>query len=113
MNTHIKNMNQNSIKEIKGIVMDDLIRLFDKAFSVSSVGCSWGSCTEDFLLSKAIETLEKSEIDLNDKNNLAKLLIENMYHNRGRYSNGKHAGEWYISIIKKYYNSRERENPQF
>ena len=104
-------MNQNSIKEIKRIVMNGLIRLFNKTFGINSVSCPWGSCTEDFLLSKAIKTLEKSEIDLDDKNNLAKLLIENMYHNRGRYSNGKHAGEWYISIIKKYYNSREREKP--
>lgn len=69
-------MNQNSIKEIKEIVMNDLIRLFNKTFGINSVGCPWGSCTEDFLLSKAIETLEKSEIDLGDKNNLAKLFTK-------------------------------------
>lgn len=69
-------MNQNSIKEIKEIVMNDLIRLFNKTFGINSVGCPWGFCTEDFLLSKAIETLEKSEIDLGDKNNLAKLFTK-------------------------------------
>lgn len=83
--------------------MDELIRLFNKTFGVNSVGCPWGSCTEDFLLSKAIETLEKSEIDLDDKNNLAKLFNDNMYHSHGRYSNGKHAGKWYINIIEEYF----------
>lgn len=83
--------------------MDELIRLFDKTFGVSSVGCPLGSCTEDFLLSKAIETVEKSEIDIDDKNNLTKLFNENMYHNHGRYNNGKHAGKWYINIIEEYF----------
>ena len=83
--------------------MDELIILFNKTFGISSVGCPWGSCTEDFLLSKAIETVERSEIDIDDKNNLIKRFNENMYHNRGRYSNGKHAGKWYINIIEEYF----------
>ena len=88
------------------MVMVELIRLFNKTFGVNSVGCPWGSCTEDFLLSKSIETLEKSEIDLDDENNLAKLFNENMYHSHGMYSNGKHAGKWYINIIEEYFKYR-------
>ena len=76
--------------------MVELIRLFNKTFGVSSVGCPWGSCTEGFLLNKAIETVKKSEITFDDKNNLSRLFTENMYHNRSRYSNGKQAGKWYI-----------------
>ena len=92
--------------EMEENIMDELIILFNKTFGISSVGCPWGSCTEDFLLSKAIETLEKSEIDLDDKNNLAKLFNDNMYHSYGRYSNGKHAGKWYINIIEEYFKYR-------
>lgn len=83
--------------------MEELIKLFDKTFGVSSVGCPWGSCTEDFLLNKSIETIEESEVSTKDKKNLIKLFNENMYHGHGRFSNGKHAGKWYINIIKKYF----------
>ena len=86
--------------------MNELVKLFDKTFGVSSVGCPWGSCTEDFLLSKAIETVEKSKLDTTDKENLAKLFKEHMYHNTGRFSNGKHAGKWYIRIIEEYFNNQ-------
>ena len=83
--------------------MEEVIKLFDITFGVSSLGCPWGSCTEDFLLDKAIETIEKSNLDSKDKENLKKLFNEDMYHNHGKYSNGKHAGKWYISIIEEYF----------
>ena len=87
-------------------LMNELVKLFDKTFGVSSAGCPWGSCTEDFLLNKAIEAVEKSELVTTDKENLIKLFREDMYHNRGRFSNGKHAGKWYISIIEEYFKKR-------
>lgn len=86
--------------------MDNLIKLFDKTFGVSSVGCPWGSCTEDFLLDRAIETLEKSEINTEDKVELKRLFTKDMYHNHGKFSNGKHAGKWYIRIIEEYFKGK-------
>ena len=86
--------------------MEEVLKLFDKTFGVSSVGCPWGSCTEDFLLCKAIETIEKSNLDSEDKENLKKLFNEDMYHNRGKYSNGKHSGLWYMRIIEDYFTSK-------
>lgn len=52
---------------------------------------------------KAIETIEKSNLENNDKYNLTKLFNENMYHSFGRFSNGKHAGKKYISIVEEYF----------
>ena len=89
--------------------MDEIIKLFNKTFGVNTIGCPWGSCTEEFLLHKAIETLEKSELNTEDKENLIKLFNQNMYHNIGRFSNGKHAGKWYIDIIRKYFNKHKKE----
>lgn len=86
--------------------MDELITLFNKTFGVNLVGAPFGSCTEDFLLSKAIETVEKSELNTSDKDNLTKLFCENMYHNKGRFSNGSIAGRRYINIIKDYFNNQ-------
>ena len=83
--------------------MNELIKEIDKTFGVSSIGCPFGSCTNDFLLNKAIETIEKSNLENNDKYNLTKLFNENMYHSFGRFSNGKHAGKKYISIVEEYF----------
>lgn len=84
--------------------MNEVVELFDKTFGISKLGCPFGSCTEDFLLNKAIETIEKTELNSKDKENLIKLFNENMYHNIGMFSNGKHAGKWYINIIEEYFN---------
>ena len=86
--------------------MDKLIKSFDKIFGVNTLSSPLGSCTEIFLLIKAIETVEKSELNITDKECLTKLFNENMYHNIGKFSNGKHAGEWYINIIKEYFNKQ-------
>lgn len=83
--------------------MNKVVELFDKTFGVNINGCPWGLCTENFLLIKAVETIEKSELNTKDKENLIKLFNENMYHSEGIFSNGKHAGIWYINIIKEYF----------
>ena len=86
--------------------MYNLINLFKKTFGVRSLSSPWGSCTEDFLLGKAIETLEKAEISTEDKENLKELFVKDMFHNRGKYSNGDHAGRWYIRIIEDYFKGK-------
>lgn len=86
--------------------MNELITLFNKTFGLNSVEAPFGSCTEIFLLNKSIETVEKSELNTTDKENLIKLFRENMYHNKSRFSNGHSAGKWYINIIKDYFNNQ-------
>ena len=85
--------------------MNEVIELFEKTFGINKNGCPWGSCTEDFLLGKAIETIEGSNLDISDKENLIEIFKSNMYHGLGRFSNGKHAGKWYINLIKEYFNN--------
>ena len=89
--------------------MNKVIKLFSDTFMVDKVGCPWGSCKDDFLLNKAIEIIEKSELNTQDKDNLIKLFNENMYHSLGMFSNGKGAGKWYIGIIEEYFNNHIKE----
>lgn len=88
--------------------MEELVGLFVKTFRLQSSGCPWGSCTDDFLFDRAIEVVESSDISVEDKWGLTEMFKKNMYHSMGRFSNGKHAGLWYISIVKEYYALKER-----
>ena len=83
--------------------MDTLIKTFDKAFGVSSIYSPMGSCRDDFLLNRAIDLIEKSELNNKDKNGLIGMFKENMFHSPMGFDNGTGAGKKYIQLIKKYF----------
>lgn len=85
----------------------NLVETVEKTFAVNSIGTPLGSCTDDFLLNKAIEVLKNSDISDVEKNELEQLFRQNMYKSFGMFSNGKHAGIRYANVVKRYFDILE------
>lgn len=83
---------------------EEIAKLIEDFWGVNSIGCPFGSCTEDFANKKMIEMAEK--------NCFPKEIIELIKNNPIRYStykhydNGRGIGRHFANLVR-YYNRKD------
>lgn len=77
----------------------EIINIIEKSWGVNSVGCPFGSCTEEFANEKMIEIANKN----NFPDNIIGLIKNNpiKFHEYQKFDNGRGIGRYYANLIRQ------------
>ena len=76
----------------------EIINIIEKSWGVNSIGCPFGSCTEEFANEKMIEIANKN----NFPDDVLKLIKDNpiQFHKYQKFDNGRGIGRYYANLVR-------------
>jgi hypothetical protein len=77
----------------------EIINIIEKSWGVNSIGCPFGSCTEEFANEKMIEIANKN----NFPDDVLKLIKANQikFHKYQKFDNGRGIGRYYANLVRQ------------
>lgn len=77
----------------------EIINIIEKSWGVNSIGCPFGSCTEEFANKKMLEIANKN----NFPDDVFELIKANpiKFHKYQKFDNGRGIGRYYANLIRQ------------
>ena len=99
---HIFNMGKEILERLEVVRMSDIteiVNIIEKSWGVNSIGCPFGSCTEEFANKKMLEIANKN----NFPDDVLKLIKANpiKFHKYQKFDNGRGIGRYYANLIRQ------------
>lgn len=77
----------------------EIVNIIEKSWGVNSIGCTFGSCTEEFANKKMLEIANKN----NFPDDVLELIKANpiKFHKYQKFDNGRGIGRYYANLIRQ------------
>lgn len=94
--------NEDLLERLDVVRMSDIteiINIIEKSWGVNSIGCPFGSCTEEFANEKMIKIANKN----NFPDDVLKLIKANpiKFHKYQKFDNGRGIGRYYANLVRQ------------